>query len=174
MNRRAIALIAAILFIVSWIFPVVAGLVRNPTTLPKWWGTVDVALAFVVAVGACLIPGLGRGNIDRQAEQTTYRIYRRSLHAILVVGVVVFRGGDRIKWANCATGFLWHVAILVHSPVVVCSRKPSGKLTPIRSNCRKFEQSFLSSRYSQKLLRFVKSTALHVMRVQHLIGRAFR
>ena len=58
MSRRSIALIAAILFVLSWTFPVVAGLVRNPTSLPNWWGTVDLALAFAVAVGACAIPGL--------------------------------------------------------------------------------------------------------------------
>src|SRR5215469_5823078 len=80
MNRRAIALTAAILFVLSWIFPVGAGLVRNPTSLPKWWGTVDVALAFVVGVGALIIPGLGHGDLDKQRERTTYRIYRSSLH----------------------------------------------------------------------------------------------
>jgi hypothetical protein len=130
MSRRAIVLTAAMLFVISWIFPVVAGLVRNPTSLPKWWGTVDVVLAFVVAVGACVVPGLGHGNIDKQAEQAIYRIYRRSLHAIPVVGVVVILAGDRITWANCATGFLWRtVAIPVHSPVVACCRRPPGKLT---------------------------------------------
>jgi hypothetical protein len=107
MNRRAIALTAAILFALSWAFPVGAGLVRNPTSLPQWWGTVDVALAFVVAVGAFVIQGLGHGNVDKQVERTTYRIYRSSLHALLVVGVLVMLAGDRIKWANCATGFLW-------------------------------------------------------------------
>ena len=114
MNRRAVALIAAILFVLSWIFPVAAGLVRNPTNLPKWWGTVDVALAFVVAVGACVIPGLAHGNMDKQAEQTTYRIYRTSLHAILVVGVVVIVAGDLIAWANCATGFLWRTWLFLY------------------------------------------------------------
>ena len=48
--RRAFALAAAILFVLSWVFPVGAGLVGNPTILPRWWGTVDVALAFVVAL----------------------------------------------------------------------------------------------------------------------------
>ena len=114
MNRRVMALTAAILFVLSWIFPVGAGLVRNPTSLPQWWGTVDVALAFVVAVGAFGIQGLGHGNVDKQAEQTTYRIYRRSLHAILVVGVVVILAGDRIKWANCATGFLWRTWLFLY------------------------------------------------------------
>ena len=114
MSRRAIALIAAILFILSWIFPVAAGLVRNPTSLPKWWGTVDLAVAFVVAVGACIIPGLGHGNTDKRAEQTTYRIYRRSMHAILVVVVVVILAGDRITWANCATAFLWRTWLFLY------------------------------------------------------------
>lgn len=88
MNRRAIALAAAILFVLSWAFPIGAGLVRNPTSLPQWWGTVDVALAFVVAVGAFGIQWLGHGNVDKRAERTTYRIYRSSLHALLVMGVL--------------------------------------------------------------------------------------
>jgi len=114
MNRRAVALTAAILYVLSWAFPVVAGLVKNPTNLPRWWGTVDVALAFVVGVGALVIPGLGRGNLDKQAERTTYRIYRSSLHALLVVGVLVMLAGDRIKWANCATGFLWRAWLFLY------------------------------------------------------------
>jgi len=114
MSRRSIALIAAILFVLSWTFPVVAGLVRNPTSLPNWWGTVDLALAFAVAVGACAIPGIAHGNVDKQAERTTYRIYRRSLHAKLVVGVLVMLAGDRIKWAYCATGFLWRAWLFLY------------------------------------------------------------
>ena len=114
MNCRHIAITAAILFVLSWIFPVGAGLMKNPTSLPRWWGTADVALAFVVAVGALGIPGLGQGNMNQQAEQTTYRIYRGSLHAILVVGVVVMLAGNRIKWANCATGFLWRTWLFLY------------------------------------------------------------
>src|SRR5215467_8330713 len=114
MNRRAVALTAAMLFVVSWIFPVGAGIVKNPTNLPQWWGVVDVVLAFAVAVGACAIPGLAHGNVDKQAEQTTYRIYRRSLHATLFVGVLVMLAGDRIKWAYCATGFLWRAWLFLY------------------------------------------------------------
>ena len=114
MNRRAFALTAAILFALSWIFPVGVGLAKNPTSLPQWWGAVDVALAFVVAVGACAIPRLAHGNVDDQAEQTTYWIYRRSLHTTLVVGVLVMLAGDRIKWAYCATGFLWRAWLFLY------------------------------------------------------------
>jgi len=114
MNRRSIALTAVILFVLSWIFPVGAGLVRNPASLPQWWGTFDVALAFVVGVGALVIPGLGHRNLDEQVERTTYLIYRRSLHALLLVGVLVMVVGDRIKWANCATGFLWRAWLFLY------------------------------------------------------------
>jgi len=75
---------------------------------------VDVALAFVVAVGACVIPGLGHGNVDKQVERNTYQIYRSSLHALLVVGVLVMLAGDRVKWANCATGFLWRTWLFLY------------------------------------------------------------
>jgi hypothetical protein len=112
--RRACALAAAILFVLSWIFPVGAGLVRNPTSLPHWWGKVDVALAFVVAVAALGIQGLAHGNVDKQAEQTAYRIYRSLMHAILVVAVMVMLAGDRITWVNCATGFLWRTWLLLY------------------------------------------------------------
>ena len=140
MSRRAIALTAAILFVLSWIFPVGAGLVRNPTTLPKWWGPVDVALAFVVAFGALGIPGLAHGNLDKQAEQTTYRIYRRSLHTVLLLGVVVMLAGDRIKWANCATGFLWRTWLLLYIlPWWLAAVRRTEIADPMRSLSGKIE-----------------------------------
>jgi hypothetical protein len=140
MNRRAIALTAAILFVLSWIFPVGAGLVRNPTSLPKWWGPVDVALAFVVAVGALGIQGLGHGNLDKQAKQTTYRIYRMSLPALLVVSVVVMLAGDRIKWANCATGFLWRTWLFLYVlPWWLAAAGRPETADPMRSSGSKIE-----------------------------------
>ena len=125
MNRRAIALTAAFLFVLSWIFPVSAGLVRNPASLPKWWGTVDVALAFVVAVGALVIPGLGRGNLNKQAERTTYRIYPSSLHGLFSRGCSGHAGRRSDQVGELRDGLsLAYVAILVHSPVVACCRRP--------------------------------------------------
>jgi len=52
--------------------------------------------------------------VDKQVERTTYRIYRSSLHALLVVGVFVMLAGDRIRWANCATGFLWRAWLFLY------------------------------------------------------------
>ena len=114
MNRRAIALTIAILFVLSWIFPVGAGLVSNPTGLPRWWGPVDVTLAFVVALGAFVIQVLSQGKLNKEAERDTYQIYRVSQHAILFVAVLVMLAGDRIKWGSCATGFLWRTWLFLY------------------------------------------------------------
>ena len=140
MRRRVFALTAAILFVLSWIFPVGAGLVRNPTGLPQWWGTVDVALAFVVAVAALGIQGLAHGNADKQAEQTTYQIYRSLMHAILAVGVLVMVGGDRINWANCATGFLWRTWLFLYIlPWWLAAARHAEIAAPMRSTSSKIE-----------------------------------
>ena len=103
---RPIAYGAGILFLVSWVFPVGAGVARDISAFPKWWGRVDVALAFVLAIVAFGIQTQVR-RVDRQGEDATYRVYRFAIHGIIVVAVLVMLAGDRIRWANCATGFLW-------------------------------------------------------------------
>jgi len=104
---RPIAFVAAILFLVSWIFPIGAGLAKDTSAFPKSWGTIDVVLAFTLAILAFGIQTQARGKLDPQAADTTYCVYRAVTHAIILVAVLVIAGGDRIRWANCATGFLW-------------------------------------------------------------------
>jgi len=104
---RPTAFVAAMLFLVSWVFPIGAGLAKNTSVFPKWWGTVDVALAFMLAILAFGIQTQARGKLDPQAADTTYRVYRAVTHAIILVAVLVMLAGDRVTWANCATGFLW-------------------------------------------------------------------
>ena len=139
MRRRAFGSAAAILFLLSCIFPVGAGLVRNPTILPRWWGTVDVTLAFMVAVAALGIQGLAHGLVDKRAEQTTYRIYRSLIHALLAVGVLVMLGGDRINWANCATGFLWPHGYCTFSHGGLPSHAAQNLITLMRTSSSKVE-----------------------------------
>jgi len=103
---RWFAVTAAILFLLSWIFPVAAGLAKDATALPGWWGVADVALAFVVATGALGVPILA-GEVQRQARKSAYSAYRIALHGLMAVGVLVMLAGDRIVWRQCATGFLW-------------------------------------------------------------------
>jgi hypothetical protein len=54
---------------VSWVFPVGAGLGRDTSAFPKWWGPVDVVLAFVLAILAFGIQMEVRGKLDREAEE---------------------------------------------------------------------------------------------------------
>jgi hypothetical protein len=95
-------------------FPVVAGLSKNTESFPKWWGPLDVGLAFVLAILVLGIIGLTQGSVDRQAEDASYRTYRVLNHGILALGVVVMLFGDRIIWLNCVTGFMWRTWLLVY------------------------------------------------------------
>ena len=112
--RRAFAFTTASLFVLSWIFPLAAGLTKDKTSFPTWWGAADVALAFVLAISAFGVQGLVRQEVDKQAKEIAYRFYRISTHAILAVGAVVMLAGNRVAWANCATGFLWRTWLLLY------------------------------------------------------------
>src|SRR5262249_11166392 len=43
---RPLAIAAAVVFLISSAFPVVAGFVKDRDTWPKWWGVLDVGIAF--------------------------------------------------------------------------------------------------------------------------------
>ena len=91
----------------SWVFPIGAGLAKDTSAFPKWWGAVDVTAAFVLAIAAFGIQALVYRAVDERAGRATYRIYRCLTHGLMAVGVLVIVAGDRISWVNCATGFLW-------------------------------------------------------------------
>ena len=112
-HRLAIA--TAILFFVSSAFPVVAGLSKDTASFPKWWGVIDVALAFVLALMAIVMSALVGSSIDKEAEKATYRAYRLLTHGLLAMIIVFFVLGDRITWINCLTGFAWRTWLLLYS-----------------------------------------------------------
>jgi hypothetical protein len=111
---RPLAVTAGVVFFISLAFPVVAGLSENTESFPKWWGPLDVGLAFVLAILALVIVGLTQGNVDKQAEDASYRAYRILNHGILVMSAVFMLCGDRIIWINCVTGFAWRTWLLVY------------------------------------------------------------
>ena len=94
---------------------------------PSWWGAADVALAFVVAIAALGIPARVRGRVNKGVEEAAYRAYRVLTHGTLAVGVLVMLAGDRITWANCATGFLWRTWLgLYILPLWIAALYPHG------------------------------------------------
>ena len=111
---RPLAITAAVLFVISSAFPAIAGLSKNTAGFPKWWGRLDVGLAFVLAILAFAIIGGTEGKVNQQARDATYRAYRILPHGILVVLVVFFLAGDRIIWLNCLTGFAWRSWLLAY------------------------------------------------------------
>jgi hypothetical protein len=112
--RRPLAIATAIVYCVSSVFPVVAGFVTNRETWPRWWGVLDVAIAFVLAMLALAVIGLAQGRVNKPAEDASYRAYRVLLHGIFLVQVVFFIFGDRIVWSNCLTGFAWRYWLLLY------------------------------------------------------------
>jgi hypothetical protein len=111
---RPLAAVAAAVFLISSAFPVIAGLSKDTASFPKWWGTLDVGIAFVLAIFAFAVMGFARGKVDKRAEDTTYRAYRILIHGIFAMLVVFFLFGDRIIWINCLTGLSWRAWLLLY------------------------------------------------------------
>jgi hypothetical protein len=111
---RRLAITVAIVFCISSVFPVVAGFVHDRESWPKWWGVLDVAIAFLLAVLVIAVIALALGKVTKQAEDATYRAYRVLIHGIFGVSVVFFLAGDRIVWSNCLLGFVWRYWLLLY------------------------------------------------------------
>ena len=113
--RRPLAIATAIVFCISSAFPAVAAFFQDTESWPKWWGVLDVGIAFLIAMLAFAVIGLARGKVTKQAEDESYRAYRILIHGIFVMLAVFFLFGDRIVWSNCLTGIAWRAWLLLYS-----------------------------------------------------------
>jgi hypothetical protein len=109
---RPLAIAAAVVFFISSIFPAVAAFVKDRESWPKWWGVLDVSIAALLAILALVI--LAYGNVDKQAEEASYRAQRVLIHGIFALLVVSVLFGDWIVWSNCLTGFGWRYWLLLY------------------------------------------------------------
>jgi hypothetical protein len=110
-----LAVATAVVFCVSSVFPMAAGLSKHTERFPSWWGSLDVGIAFVLALLAIAVLALAQGKVTRQAEAASYRAYRVLTHGIFAMLVVFFLLRDHIVWANCLTGFAWRAWLLLYS-----------------------------------------------------------
>jgi len=111
---RPLAVAAAVAFFLSSVFPVVAGLSKNTASFPKWWGALDVGLAFVLAGLALGVMAAAQGGEDKQVIYASYHAYRILNHGIVVMLGVFFLVGDRVVWTRCLTGFAWRAWLLIY------------------------------------------------------------
>ena len=112
---RPLAIATAIVFFISSTFPVVAAFVKDRESWPKWWGVLDVSIAFVLAMLAFAVLASGHGRVTRQAEEVSYRVYRILIHGIFAAMLVFVLFGDWIVWSNCLTGIAWRAWLLLYS-----------------------------------------------------------
>jgi hypothetical protein len=113
--RRSIALATAALFFISLAFPAVAGFVKDTKTWPKWWGVLDITLAFILVVFVFVVQVTARDRVDKKVEQTTYKFYRVLIWGIFLLMAVFVVAGDRIIWTQCLTGFAWRYWLLLYA-----------------------------------------------------------
>lgn len=104
----------AIVFLISALFPLGAGLSKNTASFPRWWGLADVGTAFLLAALALAVLAIGTPRITKQDEEATYRAYRVLFHGIFVLMVVFLLFGDRIAWSHCLLGFAWRFWLLLY------------------------------------------------------------
>jgi hypothetical protein len=111
---RPLAAATAVVFVICAVFPVAAGLSKNTAAFPKWWGTLDVGISFVLGLLVLAVMALAQGHVDRSAEEASYRAYRFLIHAIFAALVVFILCGDRVVWPNCLTGLAWRYWLLLY------------------------------------------------------------
>jgi hypothetical protein len=112
---RPLALLTAVLLAVSTMFPVIAGLSKDTAAFPRWFGVLDVVLAFLVVGLAISLAGIAQGRETREAAEASYRTYRVLLHGLLAGMVIFFLWGDRIAWINCLIGFVWRAWLQLYT-----------------------------------------------------------
>jgi len=98
-------IVGAALLVVSTTFPVAASILAVPA--PRWLELLDAVVAFaLVGVGigiAARVPAGFRAGVI----EASFGIYRSGATLFLVLLVVFFLVGDRIKWVILLPGLAW-------------------------------------------------------------------
>jgi len=111
---RPFAIAVAVVFLISLMFPVIAGLFKDTTSFPPWVGVLDVVIAFLLALMAFGIYALAKGRVTPPIQAATYRAYRILIHGIFSLLVVFLLFGDRITWINSLPGLVWRYWFLLY------------------------------------------------------------
>jgi hypothetical protein len=108
-DLRSLLVLGGALFFISTLFPILASL-PSAGAPPAWAGWLDVVLA-VVGIGL-VVDGASQGKIGEDARQDAYRGYRVLLNLPILLLVVFFVWGNRLKWEVLLPGLAWRTWLL--------------------------------------------------------------
>jgi hypothetical protein len=111
---RPLAVAAASVFGGSLVFPAIAAFVIDTCSWPKWWGVMDVTIAFFLGCLALTIASFATRKVNSRDEAASYRAYRILIHAILATSAMFALLGDWIVWNNCLNGLAWRFWLLLY------------------------------------------------------------
>jgi len=127
---RRLAFATAGVFCLSIVFPIAAGLAKDTSVLPEWWGPADVGVAALLAALAVAVIFLGDRHIDDWSARASYGIYRILIHGMLAMTTVYIFAGDRIVWSQGLPGIAWRMWLLLYGlPAWLAIQSPSRNLT---------------------------------------------
>jgi hypothetical protein len=113
-NVRHFVIAGIALLAISTAFPVVAGLSQDLQP-PAWMGYIDVALALVLVLLGGLMVSAAKGQLERKVIRRSYRLYRGVAALPLILLVIFFLVGSRIKWEVLLPGLAWRTWLLMYA-----------------------------------------------------------
>lgn len=111
---KTLSIATALVFVISLVFPIAAGLSHDTAAFPHWWVPADVAIAFVLALLAFALIFAARHGVTTEAERATYHAYRVLLQGVLALCAVFLLAGGRIVWPNCLPGLAWRTWLFLY------------------------------------------------------------
>lgn len=110
-----LAIATAVVFCISTVFPIAASLMVGRQQVTRFWGVLDVVVAFTLAFMAITIAVITDGRVTERAEKDAYRAYRVLMNGILVSLVIFLLGGGRIVWSVGLVGIGWRTWLLLYT-----------------------------------------------------------
>ena len=101
------------LFVLSTLFPVVAG-VWNVPQPPRWLGVADVAVAALLLLSAFALVSRAKAAVRDPHRVAALRISQLALNAIPLLLGLFFVVGDRIGWTVLVIGLAWRAWLLLY------------------------------------------------------------
>ena len=114
MNGRRLAITTGIVFFISLAFPLIAGLSNITVASPRLWGVLDVAIAAVLATLVIVTIVRFDRVVTDDVRLSAYHVYRLLTNVVIVLLVVFFLAGDRVKWNILLPGLAWRAWFLFY------------------------------------------------------------